>query len=100
MLQKHAIEKCIPFSGQFTRLVGKECLGDSIQYNTTLQAAKEACMSNIECGCIYDRKCDGDQWFISKGSVVYSDAVKSGTLESCALTKSKMTLNAHIRKLK
>ena len=99
MLQKHAIEKCIPFSGQFTRLEGKECLGDSIQYYTTLQAAKVACMNNIECGCIYDRKCDGDQWFTSKGSAVYSDTAKTGTQESCTWTKSTIAFYSHIRKL-
>ena len=88
------------FSDQFTRLQGKECLGDSIQYHTTLQAAKVACMNNIECGCIYDRKCDGDQWFTSKGSAVYSDTAKSGTQESCTWTKSTIAFYSHIRKLK
>ena len=55
---------------QYTQFEGKFCAGTDIQQHTTLQAAKAACLDNTECGCIYDRYCDGGTWFTSKGSAM------------------------------
>ena len=59
----------------------KECDGDFIEVHTTLQAAKAACNNTIECGCIYDWRCNGLHWFISN-----SPAVISSNDGSCSWT--------------
>ena len=73
--------------------MGKFCEGGDIGSYTTLQAAKEACSNNNECGCIWDEFCDGNIWLISKGYNVTSDAYGS-----CAWTKSKLMFPFNTRK--
>ena len=63
----------------FTRFAGKYCGGHDIQSFTTLQAAEEALSTNIECGCIHNYACNGDEYTISEGSVL-----SSSNLGSCA----------------
>ena len=68
----------------FLSQYGKQCAGTDIDIFQTLEAAKAACYANIECGCIYDKRCDGAPWHISKGS-----ALTSVTDKTCAFKLSK-----------
>ena len=61
-----------------------ECDGDFFEVHSTLQAAKAACVNNIECGCIYDWRCYGLHW--SLASVSHSPAVIPSNDGSCSWT--------------
>ena len=63
------------FISEYTYHVGHVCKGANIaqltQAYTTLQAAKAACLDNVECGCMWEYRCDGDGgWYLRKGSGV------------------------------
>ena len=84
------------FISDYTYHVGQTCLGNKIGNHATLQAAKAACSNNVDCGCIYDSKCNGDGWSISKGNKVTQS--RHGT---CAWARipSKLTCPFHTRTL-
>ena len=73
-----------PIAELFTRFEGKYCRGNNIQSFSTLQAAKEACLTNVYCGCIDDDACNGDEWTISEDR----DLMSSGA-GSCAWISGK-----------
>ena len=81
----------------YTYRVGQYCKGNGIGSYATFRAAATACSNNVECGCIYDKACDGVSWFISKGYEVTPGYLSS--VRSCAWTPSKLTLPFHTRKL-
>ena len=74
--------------------MGKYCGGVEIERYRTLGAAVAACSKNVECGCIYDRYCDDDTWWISKGY-----QIKASSTGSCAWTPSKLMFPLHTRRL-
>ena len=85
------------FISDYTYRVGQYCEGNDIGSYTMHTAAEAACSNNVECGCIYDKACDGVSWFISKGYEVTPGYLSS--VRSCAWTPSKLTLPFHTRKL-
>ena len=73
----------------FLSQYGKQCAGTDIDIFQTLEAAKAACYANIECGCIYDRRCDGAPWHINKGSALTSSREVYHSDKTCAWKLSK-----------
>ena len=82
-----------PIAERFTRFEGKICANhlkpgteiviQPIESFDTLQAAKEACSTNIKCGCIDDWRCNGNSWYI------YEDSALLPLNGSCAWTAGK-----------
>ena len=76
-------------SDEYTYLPGRECLGNYIYPSgeITLEAAKEACANNTECGCIKDNGCHGQVWYLFEG-----DSYSSSGSGTCAWIKSESRL--------
>ena len=81
-------------SDEYTFLRRRDCLGEYITRNTTLEVAKAACVNDKECGCIQNYYCNGKFWQLHKGHDVWpSDQ------NNCAWTLSKMTFPFHNRNI-
>ena len=62
----------------------------TLEAMTRFRLQKQNAQKNNDCGCIWDKDCDGDGWKISNGH-----NVSSSSLGSCAWLKSKFI---HARK--